>query len=476
MDGIRLVEPGDFEPQEHFYERVLNAQLHPLVHFFMHLGNDRIAERYCHMHPEAKPEAVHEILAKRPRFFRWGGADLFLTSSQQGRRRVVVIETNSCPSGQKSMPLLNEADEQAGYRVLMERTFKEMLRRRALPQGGLAVIYDKNPMEASGYAAAMADATGESVRLVRFHQTDLGVTARFEDGVLQVADAEGGWVPIRAALRYVTQKPWSRIPPLTRTAILNPTLVCLAGGRNKLVAAKGYDMLNATLQKGGLRINVPETIWDVSLVEVPLWVQRLGGVAVVKDPYSNAGQGVYTITSQHELEEFMELEHPYDRFIVQALIGNTEWSSHGGQGPLFHVGTVPNKKGHIYVADLRCMVAASETGFCPVALYARRARRPLETKLQSGESSWDMLGTNLSVKTESGWQTQTERLLLMDSRDFNRLGLGLDDLIEAYLQTVMSVSAIDTMAQQLVTKQRKFRRRLFRSLNPDQKLVDEVCE
>jgi hypothetical protein len=40
----------------------------------------------------------------------------------------------------------------------------------------------------------------------------------------------------------------------------------------------------------------------------------------------------------------------------------------------------------------------------------------------------------------------------------------------------MSVSAIDAMAQQLVTKQHKFRRRLFKSLNPDQKLVDEVCE
>jgi hypothetical protein len=121
------------------------------------------------------------------------------------------------------------------------------------------------------------------------------------------------------------------------------------------------------------------------------------------------------------------------------------------------------------------MVVASEEGFSPVALYARRARSPLESTLRPGESSWDMLGTNLSVKTDKGWDTQTERLLLMDSRDFNLLGLGLDDLIEAYLQTVMSVKAIDAMAAQLITTQRKFRRRLFRSLNPDPKLVDEVC-
>ncbi len=37
----------------------------------------------------------------------------------------------------------------------------------------------------------------------------------------------------------------------------------------------------------------------------------------------------------------------------------------------------------------------------------------------------------------------------MDSRDFNRLGLGLDDLIEAYLQTVLAVTSIDRMAQGL---------------------------
>ena len=36
-----------------------------------------------------------------------------------------------------------------------------------------------------------------------------------------------------------------------------------------------------------------------------------------------------------------------------------------------------------------------------------------------------MLGTNLSVKQASNqWDTETSRLLLMDRRDFNRLGIG----------------------------------------------------
>ena len=33
-----------------------------------------------------------------------------------------------------------------------------------------------------------------------------------------------------------------------------------------------------------------------------------------------------------------------------------------------------------------------------------------------------MLGTNLSVKENGEWKTETNRLLLMDRKDFNKLG------------------------------------------------------
>ena len=55
-------------------------------------------------------------------------------------------------------------------------------------------------------------------------------------------------------------------------------------------------------------------------------------------------RGVYTITSQNELNEFMKIEHEYDQFIVQSLIGHYDWSSHGSHGKFYHIGTVPNKK------------------------------------------------------------------------------------------------------------------------------------
>lgn len=470
------VEPGSFEPDDHFYPRVLNAQIHPLLKHLLELGNKRILSRYCHLHPEVKAEAVEELLRTPPRYFRWGGCDLIHVTSEEGLRQVVVIETNSCPSGQKSMPRLQESQEEAGYQTVLEKSFLPFLKKRKnLAKGELAVLYDKNLMENSGYAASLASLTNEHVHLVPWYADDPEPAARFNASQQLEINANGEWVPIRAAFRYVTQKPWSRIPPLSRTMIYNPVLVCLAGGRNKLLASKAYDIYNAGNREAGLQINTPETIWDVSLEEIPLWVQRMGGVAVVKVPYSNAGQGVYTITSAEELDEFMQLGHHYKQFIVQALIGNAKWSSQTATGRLFHVGTMPDKKLNLYVNDVRFMVTATPDGFVPVAVYARRARKPLKTSLTPGEPSWDMLGTNLSVRKPDGsWTTETERLLLVDSRDFNRLGLGLDDLIEGYVQTVMSIAAIDSMAKGLVTTKTKFRRRLFLSINPDTQLAAEI--
>ncbi len=470
------VAPGSFNEIEHFYPRVLNAHLHPLVRHLLEMGNERIICRYCHLHPEADETALRHVLGTCPRYFRWGGSDLIHVTTEEGIRRVVIIETNSCPSGQKSMPRISESQEEAGFQTVLEKSFLPALRKRKKgPKGELAVIYDKNHMENSGYAATLATLANEHVHLVPFPTDRDTPWVRFNHERILEVETNGEWVPIRGAFRYVTQKPWNRIPPVTRTLIYNPTLVCLAGGRNKMMAAKAYDFYNARLQNEGLRIQTPETIWDVSREEVPIWVERMGGVAVIKVPYSNAGQGVYTIVNPDELEAFMALDHPYDKFIVQALIGNAGWSSQGRDGRLFHVGTMPDKKLNLYVADLRFMVAANSDGYFPVAIYSRRARQPLKQTVEAGESSWGMLGTNLSIKQSDGsFTTEPSRLLLVDSRDFNRLGIGMDDLIDSYVQTVMSISAIDQMAQELINSKGRFRRKLFLSMNPDETLAQEI--
>jgi hypothetical protein len=66
--------------------------------------------------------------------------------------------------------------------------------------------------------------------------------------------------------------------------------------------------------------------------------------------------------------------------------------------------------------------------------------------------------------------------MLTDRRDFNKLGLGLDDLIEAYIQTVLSMIAIDKMCLNLMGTKGKFKMRLFKSLNNDETLLEEIIQ
>ena len=468
---LEIFEPDCFEPENHFYPKALNAQPHAMVSHFLNLDHDRIIKRYNHLNPQVDANALGQILKSQSKHFHWGGADLFYVTTENGNRKMVVLETNSCPSGQKSMPPRNDSDDHRGYKYLIENSFVPLIRKKRLPKGALAVIYDKNYMEASGYASTIADITKENVYLVpNFHGETQIIS--FDDGILNI-DNEGKKIPIRAAFRYVTQKPWNRIPTTSKTFIFNSTLVCLAGGRNKLLANKAYEIYNADLSNIGLKINMPETIKDVNKLEIPLWVKKFGGKAVIKNPYSNAGQGVFTITNEKELEDFMKIDYTYDQFIVQSLIGHYEWSSNSNEGKLFHIGTMPDKKGNIFIADLRMMVYSTDKGFIPCAIYARKAQKPLEK--EAPNKSWEVLGTNLSVKLgENKWDSDTSRLMLMDRKDFNMLGVGIDDLIEAYIQTVLSIVAIDKMAQNLLNKKGQFRKKLFKSLNNDDTLIEEI--
>lgn len=470
-EAIKLVSPGNFDQEEHFYPKALNAQLHPMVSFFLNLDHKRIIERYLHLNPQVDEQNLQNILQYKSNHFYWGGADLFYVTTEHGNRRMVVLETNSCPSGQKSMPPRTDADEYRGYRHLLEESFMPIIKKKRLPKGALAVMYDKNYMENSGYASTLADLTNEAVYLVPYYDTG-NDNLYFENGVMHVV-YEGEHVPIRAVFRYVTQKPWSRIPIETKTFFYNSTLVCLAGGRNKLVANKAYEFYNSEIQNTGLSIKTPDTIKDISKLEIPLWVNRFGGYAVIKVPYSNAGQGVYTITSEKELEDFMQIDFPYDQFIVQSLIGHYDWSSQSAHGKFYHIGTIPNKKGQIFVADLRVMVYSTPTGFYPCAIYARRAKGALCPNIES--NSWEVLGTNLSIKQgDNKWSSDTSRLMLMDRKDFNTLGIGIDDLIEGFIQTILSIIAIDKMANNLMNKKNNFRLKLFKSLDNDESLIKEI--
>ncbi|KAG0015830.1 hypothetical protein BGZ81_011502 [Podila clonocystis] len=240
-----------------------------------------------------------------------------------------------------------------------------------------------------------------------------------------------------------------------------------------MMEASGYAATLAEVMK--------EEVWLVEFYEYgqdpPVkWIDR---VMYIRD--ENKGKGVYTITNKQELQEFMDMPQHYDKYIVQSLVSNASWSSITRHGKFYHVGTTPNKKKNTFVTDLRMMVASNK-GFRPICIYARRARKPLIQHLEDDPSttSWEMLGTNLSVKLPTDeWSTEAVRLLLMDRKDFNQLRLGIDDMIDAYIQTVLSVIAIDKMCVRLMKENpdgvgQNFDFDLFRALNPDSVLWQEI--
>mmetsp|Transcript_30689 Transcript_30689/g.53855 ORF Transcript_30689/g.53855 Transcript_30689/m.53855 type:complete len:501 (-) Transcript_30689:241-1743(-) len=474
----KVVVPENFDAECAYYNKVLNAQRHPLVQSFMSLSNKVIASRYCHLHPSTDEKALLELLKTPKKFFRWAGADLFSVTDDSGKKQMIIIETNSCPSGNKSLPLkgdYNDGDMDSNYHRLIRNAFWPVVEAFG-GKGELAVVYDKNEMECAAYAAALADVSGEKVYLTKWKNGDRDPPAKIENEKLFIRDVDGEWIPIRAAYRYVTQKPWNRIPTSTsKTLFFNPVVCCLAGGRNKMCADKAYEFFNHKNFKDGLAIRTPITIRDVQKREVPIWVKSMGGFAVVKNPYSNAGQGVYTVCSPEELKTFMDEDHHYDKFIVQGLVGNSNWSSNIMGKKYYHTGTIPNRQGHSYCADLRMMVYSGKKGFRVCSMYARRAAKPLTKSPPIGGESWGQLGTNLSIKLgDNKWDSDTRRLLLMDSRDFNKLGLGLDDLIDGYIQTVCAVTAIDDMAKELINGESRFDMNLYSSLCSDKSLLDEI--
>ena len=84
--NAHILKSGDFESESHFYPRVLNAQIHPLVASFFALGNERIIARYVHLNPQVNEDKLREVLAYKPRYFSWAGKSTGPLERGEGNR------------------------------------------------------------------------------------------------------------------------------------------------------------------------------------------------------------------------------------------------------------------------------------------------------------------------------------------------------------------------------------------------------
>lgn len=469
------IYPNEFDSKYHFYSKTLKHKMNRTGSDFFQMNNEQIIFRYCRLKPSVKVDYLRECLNYRSKYYTWGGCDLFKVIDRKGKKQLILIESNTCASGVKSTPFIDHSDKYGPYKKLVEN-FIQLFDISDPRVGDLAVIYDQNSTESSGYATCLADLTKEKVWLVQY--LDDSESIKWLDGIMFVCDSNKIWHPIRGCVRLVTQKPWTKIPLISKTIVVNPIITCLAGGRNKNIASYAYKLFNSEQLKNStkLRILEPYTLINVEKQDIKMLIENdvcLNKKAVIKVPYDNCGKGVYTIVNDYELGKFLNADHDYEKFLIQSLCGNFKWSS----GQYFHLGTLPNIiTNDIFAFDIRMLVKSNKNGFSPVSVNFRRARKPLADNLDNMDSSWDILGTNLSMTIgKNNWKTDEERLLVMNDEDFTQLGIDIDDLIESYVQTVLAIIAIDQLCIQFYDDSNQiFDVDLFRKINPDEVLINEI--
>lgn len=466
----------------YFYECVLNKKLHSIVKEFLSLKKEDYIEKYYNLeynkNIKIDKNILNELLSYKPSYFFWSGVDLLnIKDSETNKNHMMILETNSCPSGQKSMPfnIENNIDE-LGYNKLMT-IFLELsnnkLCKKLIPEGVLVIIYDKNITEVLGYATQLANISNEKVYLVELYNNDKNPFAKWNENGILLIYVDNLWIKARAVFRYVTQQPWTRIPLNSLTFIFNPILSCIAGGRNKLIAHKAYENLNDELKNSGLKIRVPYTICDVELNNIHNIIKNMNYKAVIKIPYSNAGQGVFIMHNENEYNDiFIDISqnNKYEKFIIQELIDS--------------IGTIPmGPTNDIFIWDLRMMISTTNEGYKPLVMYARKALEPLISDKYidnniniTSKNSRNIYLTNLSEKiSENNWNTHSERLITLDEENFPKLGITLDELIDSYIQAVLASVAIDKMAIELWNNNSKeFNKELFLTLNNDNSFMEEI--
>ncbi|CAG8646447.1 4156_t:CDS:2, partial [Ambispora gerdemannii] len=438
-----------------------------------------------------------ECLYYQPKFLRWAGkdphfinilhgalhsepelpTDLFNDVDSSGKQHMIIIETNSTSAGLCQMPAVWSIDPMGIYKSVIESAFNDILEKADPLLGGLAVVHYTNVMESSGYAAALAEVAKEKVWLVTWKFDDPNPPLKWLHQILYIRDANGEWHSIRACFRMGMKTPWIVYPLITRTLVMNPVVTCLAGGRNKMMASRAYELFNEELSGSGLTVKYPKTLCNLKKAEIPTQIKQMGGHAVIKSPYSSVGSGVYTITNSKELQNFLDEKHHYDNFLLQSLVGNISWYKTLQPEQYYITGSNPGVFEDNYLIDFRMVLSGCKKGFRPVCVYARRARTPLVEDYRdlSALNSWDMLGITLTVPDSTGKLIkEIDRLIPLDKKTFDQAKIDIDDLVDAYVQSFLATIAIDKMSSRLIRDDKEFNYALFKEMNPDPMLLREI--
>ncbi|CAG8808552.1 22976_t:CDS:2, partial [Racocetra persica] len=332
-------------------------------------------------------------------------SDFFNVINSNSKRQMIIIEFGSGPAGQFSMPSLNINNKrQNGYKLVIQ-AFKQALKDTDFSLGELAIVCDmaSDEIEATRYAATISEETKEHVWIVMLYDVAKYLNERIKLCI--------------SCFNHMAYKPCIYFSLKSKTVIFNNIIAYLAGGQNKIMVSKLFEVFNTEFSESGLAIHFSKTIYNISKYEISSYIEKMGGHAVIKAPYGYCGQGIYIITNSEELKEFFDANHHYKKFIVQSLVRSALWSKESCSEKFYHIGTMPNCHNQTFVNDLRMMVSADNTGFHPVNISLRRASEPLPTYLpnNSNWNPWKVFGTN--VTSSSGMAGhEYERIITIDQK------------------------------------------------------------
>jgi hypothetical protein len=428
---------------------------------YLNMSNKEIAENYS-KRKGIEQQAVMDLLNYKPKFFFNAGSDL-MKVTQNNETKMLVIEVNSVATGSMSFPT-RDVEYYNQYEYIIENSFKPLIKDIPEDDGVLAVLNDANYLEAYTYAVIMARKMSENVYVVNLCEArHYNNYFRINDDYLEIF-INNKWTKIRACYKYVQTKPWLMLPVQSKTFIYNSLLGCLAGGRNKAIAALAYSILNHELKDKGLKINHPKTFVNLSKEDV-LEKYKERGLGVAKGLYGNGGYDIYFLTSDKDLSFFKEHAMSNNKYIYQDLVGLKSWLKNGADNRYFHIGTnLPDRK----VFDLRMCIAYTKDGYRPSSMFSRTSKEALNENYDEINNFKNVLLTNIGDALDLNNQ-----IVILDDNGFKRLGLDFNDVIDGFIQTVLAAVAVDKMACRLMEKG-SFNFDLFIELNHDYQLYDEL--
>jgi hypothetical protein len=423
---------------------------------FLSLSVEDIAKLYCEKFENIKFDELIKILKYKPEYFFSSGPDL-MKVTHNNEEKFCLIEVNSVATGCSGFPMKNNS-EYNPYERMIRDSFAYLCENIPEEIGVIAILSDADYREITAYSLKLAEVFQETIYLVHLEDIEKAKSYYRMDGEYLEILIDSKWTKIRAAVKYVQDQPWIKMPIFSKTFIWNNLLACLCGGRNKSMANLAYKDLEEILPRG-LKVEHPYTVSNLTKKEV-LSLIKSRGIGVVKGLYSNSGREIFFLMTDKDIKEFEETEFEYDNFIYQDLIGHPNWF----KNPL-------DRFCHVYdrVYDIRFVIAYCKEGFKTIAIHSRKARRPLNANFDEIDDFRSILLTNLAEK-EGG-----PRMILYDEEGVKLLGMDKYDLAECYVQSVLATIAVDSFCKKMV-KNGKFDFTSYSKFNPDIKIKEQLEE